>query len=107
VVDAFRRIIHKFNGNAEVFGETAALVSCLDLVTTVDISIAHLAGTMGCPTWIMLAHTPDRRWLTNRDDSPWYHSVRLFRQTTEGDYAGVINRIRAELDRLVKGAAKA
>lgn len=79
------------------FSETAALMSCLDLVITVDTSIAHLAGTMGCPTWIMLDHTPDFRWLLDRDDNPWYPTVRLFRQTTAGDYAGVINRVRAEL----------
>jgi len=79
------------------FTETAALVSCLDLVITVDTSIAHLAATMGCPTWIMLAHTPDYRWLLNRDDSPWYPAVRLFRQTESRDYAGVIERVCAEL----------
>lgn len=79
------------------FTETAALVSCLDLVITVDTSIAHLAATMGCPTWIMLAHTPDYRWLLNRDDSPWYPAVRLFRQTESREYASVIERVRAEL----------
>ncbi len=79
------------------FTETAALVSCLDLVITVDTSIAHLAATMGCPTWIMLPHTPDYRWLLNRDDSPWYLAVRLFRQTESRDYTSVIERVRAEL----------
>jgi hypothetical protein len=79
------------------FSQTAALVSCLDLVITVDTSIAHLAGAMGCPTWIMIADTPDWRWLLNRDDSPWYPSVRLFRQATAGDYADVVERVRAEL----------
>ena len=81
------------------FSETAALVSCLDLVITVDTSVAHLAGTMGCSTWIMLDHTPDYRWLLNRDDSPWYPTVRLFRQATAGDYAGVIEQVRAELSK--------
>jgi hypothetical protein len=52
---------------------------------------------MGCPTWILLPHTPDYRWLLNRDDSPWYPSVRLFRQTETREYAGVIERVRAEL----------
>jgi tetratricopeptide (TPR) repeat protein len=79
------------------FTETAALVSCLDLVITVDTSIAHLAATMGCQTWIMLPHTPDYRWLLNRDDSPWYPAVRLFRQMEGRDYASVIERVRAEL----------
>jgi ADP-heptose:LPS heptosyltransferase len=82
------------------FSETAALVSCLDLVITVDTSVAHLAGAMGCPTWIMLPHTPDYRWLLYREDSPWYPSVRLFRQTSAGDFAGVIERVRAALSRL-------
>jgi tetratricopeptide (TPR) repeat protein len=85
------------------FSETAALVSCLDLVITVDTSVAHLAGAMGCPTWIMLDHTPDYRWLLNRDDSPWYPTVRLFRQTTAGAYAAVIDRVRAELSRFRSG----
>jgi hypothetical protein len=79
------------------FCETAALVSCLDLVITVDTSTAHLAATMGCPTWIMLPHTPDYRWMLNREDSPWYPSARLFRQTEMREYAGVIGRVRAEL----------
>ncbi|MBV9566038.1 MAG: tetratricopeptide repeat protein [Bradyrhizobium sp.] len=79
------------------FGETAALVSCLDLVITVDTAVAHLAGALGRPTWIMLPHPPDYRWLLGRDDSPWYPSVRLFRQGESRDYAGVLDRVRAEL----------
>jgi tetratricopeptide (TPR) repeat protein len=79
------------------FTETAALVSCLDLLITVDTSMAHLAPNLGCPTWIMLPHTPDYRWLLNRDDSPWYPTVRLFRQDASREYAGVIERVRAEL----------
>jgi len=79
------------------FTETAALVSCLDLLITVDTSMAHLAPTLGCPTWIMLPRTPDYRWLLNRDDSPWYPAVRLFRQDESREYAGVIERVRAEL----------
>jgi tetratricopeptide (TPR) repeat protein len=83
------------------FVKTAALIACLDLVITVDTSVAHLAGTMGCPTWILLPHTPDYRWLIGRDDSPWYPSVRLFRQTDSRDYAEVCARVRSELQRLV------
>lgn len=79
------------------FTETAVLVSCLDLLITVDTSMAHLAPTLGCPTWIMLPHAPDYRWLLNRDDSPWYPAVRLFRQDASRDYSGVIERVRAEL----------
>jgi hypothetical protein len=79
------------------FVETAALISCLDLVITVDTSVAHLAGALGRPTWILLPYTPDYRWLLNREDSPWYPSVRLFRQTESRDYANVIQRVRSEL----------
>jgi tetratricopeptide (TPR) repeat protein len=79
------------------FTETAALVSCLDLVITVDTSTAHLAGALGCPTWILLPYTPDFRWLLDRDDSPWYPSMRLFRQTETRDYESVLDRMRTEL----------
>jgi tetratricopeptide (TPR) repeat protein len=83
------------------FVETAALISCLDLVVTVDTSVAHLAAAMGCPTWILLPFTPDYRWLLGRDDSPWYPSVRLFRQDESCDYAKVIARVREELERMI------
>ena len=79
------------------FVETAALVSCLDLVITVCTSVAHLAATLGRPTWVMLPFVGDWRWLTNRDDSPWYPGVRLFRQDVARDYATVVERVRAEL----------
>ena len=81
--------------------ETAALISCLDLVITVDTSIAHLAGALGRPTWILLPCTPDWRWLLGRDDSPWYGSVRLFRQDHRRDYAPVIERVRETLQPLL------
>jgi tetratricopeptide (TPR) repeat protein len=83
------------------FAETAALVSCLDLVITVDTSIAHLAGALGCPTWILLPYTPDWRWLLDRDDSPWYPTVRLFRQTETRDYGSVLERVQSELLTLI------
>jgi len=82
------------------FTDTAALVKCLDLVITVDTSVAHLAAALGCPTWILLPWTPDYRWLLGRDDSPWYPSARLFRQSKRRDYAEVIDRVRSELLRL-------
>jgi tetratricopeptide (TPR) repeat protein len=83
------------------FGETAALISCLDLVITVDTSVAHLAGALGRPTWILLPYMPDYRWLLNREDSPWYPTVRLFRQTETREYATVIDRVRGELLALI------
>lgn len=79
------------------FADTAALVSCLDLVIAVDTSVAHLAAALGKPTWLLLPNLPDFRWLLGRDDSPWYPSLRLFRQTTAREYDSVIARVRGEL----------
>jgi tetratricopeptide (TPR) repeat protein len=79
------------------FAETAALVSCLDLVIAADTSVAHLAAALGCPTWVLLPYTPDYRWLLDRDDSPWYPTVRLFRQTASREYESVLDSVRAEL----------
>jgi tetratricopeptide (TPR) repeat protein len=89
-------------GDLTDFAETAALLSCLDLVISVDTSVAHVAAAIGRPTWILLPHLPDYRWMFDRDDSPWYPSVRLFRQNARGDYAGAIDRVRAELAELAE-----
>lgn len=97
-----RSDIVELTGHLADFAETAALISCLDLVITVDTSVAHLAAALGCPTWILLSAVPDWRWLLDRDDSPWYPTARLFRQTTAGDYEGVVGRMRAELLTLVE-----
>jgi ADP-heptose:LPS heptosyltransferase len=70
-------------------------------VITVDTSVAHLAATMGCPTWILLPYSPDYRWLLDRDDSPWYPSVRLFRQGVACDFGKVLVRVRDALEPLV------
>jgi tetratricopeptide (TPR) repeat protein len=83
------------------FVETAALISCLDLVITVDTSVAHLAAAHGRPTWILLPNVPDYRWLLDRDDSPWYPTVRLFRQTETREYETVLDRVRNELRSLI------
>ncbi|MHB8272132.1 tetratricopeptide repeat protein [Bradyrhizobium sp.] len=83
------------------FAETAALVSCLDLVITVCTSVAHLAGALGRPTWILLPYFPDYRWLLDRDDSPWYATARLFRQTETRDWGEVLDRVRSELARRI------
>jgi len=79
------------------FADTAAVIEHLDLVITVDTSVAHLAGALGRPVWILLPYVPDWRWLLNRDDSPWYPTARLFRQSETRDYASVIERVRSEL----------
>jgi tetratricopeptide (TPR) repeat protein len=83
------------------FAETAALVSCLDLVITVCTSVAHLAAALGRPTWVLLPYFPDYRWLLDRDDSPWYLTVRLFRQTGTRDWGDVLDRVRSELARRI------
>jgi Flp pilus assembly protein TadD len=79
------------------FSDTAALMSCLDLVISVDTSVVHLAGALGVPVWTMLPFNPDWRWLLNRNDSPWYRSMRLFRQPARGDWTSVVNEIRGAL----------
>lgn len=79
------------------FSDTAALIECMDLVISVDTSIAHLAGALGKPVWILLPQSPDYRWLLGRDDSPWYPTARLFRQPAFGDWAGVVAAVAAAL----------
>ena len=79
------------------FKETAAAIEQLDLVVSVDTSIAHLSGALGKPTWLLLPFAPDSRWLLGRTDSPWYASMTLFRQRTPGDWRGVLDQVAAQL----------
>ena len=79
------------------FADTAALIETLDLVVSVDTSVAHLAGALGKPVWVMLPYNPDWRWLLKRADSPWYPTARLFRQKSSRDWAGVVDAIGAEI----------
>ena len=79
------------------FAETAAALANLDLIITIDTAIAHLAGAMGKPVWVMLKSSPDWRWLLGRSDSPWYASARLYRQQTPGDWGDVVRSIVADL----------
>jgi tetratricopeptide (TPR) repeat protein len=85
------------------FAETAAMIANLDLVVAVDTSVVHLAGALGRPVWAMLPFAPDWRWLLDREDSPWYPSLRLFRQPRAGDWDGVIARVRDGL--VIRAAA--
>jgi tetratricopeptide (TPR) repeat protein len=85
------------------FADTAAAMSALDLVITVDTSPAHLAGAIGTPVWVLLPHTSDWRWFLDRDDSPWYPSARLFRQKVRADWEPVITRVAGELRRYIAG----
>jgi tetratricopeptide (TPR) repeat protein len=87
-----------FHGDALAdFADTAALTDLMDLVVSVDTSLAHLAGALGKPVWILLPFNPDWRWLLRREDSPWYPSARLFRQTDAGDWDGVVSALAREL----------
>ncbi len=87
------------------FADTAALVQALDLVISVDTSTAHLAGALGKPVWILNRFDGCWRWLKARDDSPWYPSVRLFRQQRMNDWDAVVARVRSELDRFSSSQA--
>jgi hypothetical protein len=86
------------------FSDTAAAMLNLDLILTIDTAAAHLAGALGCPTWTMLPWACDWRWLTDRDDSPWYPTMRLFRQPSRGDWPSVIARVREELSQRISTA---
>ena len=79
------------------------MISCLDVVVTVCTSVAHLAATLGRPTWIMLPYLADWRWLRDRDDSPWYPSARLFRQDASCRYEPVVQTVRAALEARIAG----
>ncbi len=86
-----------FTGALFDFEETAAFIENLDLVISVDTAVAHLAGALGKPVWTLLPFIPDWRWLLQREDSPWYPTMRLFRQSTIGDWGAVLNRVQREL----------
>jgi tetratricopeptide (TPR) repeat protein len=92
--------IHALGPDLGTFADTAAVVSMLDLVISVDTSVAHLAGALGKPVWLLLPFVREWRWLLERDDSPWYPSARLFRQSRDGDWNGVLERVARELSRL-------
>jgi tetratricopeptide (TPR) repeat protein len=86
-------------GGSDGFLEAAAILRCLDLVITSDTSIAHLAGALGCPTWLALKRVPDWRWMLGRSDSPWYPTMRLFRQRRPGDWTEIFESMSEELSR--------
>ena len=77
--------------------DTAAVMMNLDLVVTSDTSIAHVAGGLGVPVWVALSFLPEWRWMLNRSDSPWYPTMRLFRQTSPGNWPSVFEQMKAEL----------
>jgi ADP-heptose:LPS heptosyltransferase len=79
------------------FADTAALILEMDLVITIDTAVAHLAGALAVPVWIMLPFNPDWRWLIGREDTPWYPTARLFRQTRRGAWDSVVQRVAEAL----------
>jgi ADP-heptose:LPS heptosyltransferase len=81
----------------ETFSDTACALSGMDLLITVDTSVTHLAGALGIPTFLLLTFQPDYRWLLDRDDSPWYPTLRLYRQPKYGDWEAVIRNVITDL----------
>jgi tetratricopeptide (TPR) repeat protein len=99
--EALRRggIVRDLSAEQSDFGDAAALCSCMDVVLSVCTSIAHLSAALGRPTWVLLSHVADWRWLLQREDSPWYPTARLYRQRARGDWSGVFERVGANLVR--------
>ena len=85
--------IRHYGNELQDFGDTAALIDCVDLVISIDTSVAHLAGAMGKPLWVMLPYNPDWRWMVERDDCLWYPSARLFRQRAVADWTHVLRQV--------------
>jgi Tfp pilus assembly protein PilF len=89
--------ITDFTADIHTFADTAAMAANLDLIITVDTSVAHVGGAIGTPVWILIPYRPDWRWMLDRDDSPWYPTMRIFRQKTRGDWGEVIERVKQAL----------
>ena len=85
----------------ESFADTAGAIECLDLIISVDTAVAHLAGAMGKPVWTLLPYAPDWRWMLAREDSPWYPTMRLFRQPRQGDWQSVVDAVMRKLVELL------
>jgi tetratricopeptide (TPR) repeat protein len=96
-------VIHDWTSELHDFADTAALIEALDLVISVDTSVAHLAGALGKPVWLLNRFDTCWRWLLGRDDSPWYPTLRQFRQSEAGDWDGVLTPVRQALTQLVGG----
>jgi tetratricopeptide (TPR) repeat protein len=90
-----------FDSGPSAFLDTAAVMQSLELVIVSDSAVAHLAGALAHPAWVVLQHVPDWRWMLDRSDSPWYPTMRLYRQPTRGDWASAFGRIAADLAALI------
>jgi len=95
--------IRHFGQQISDFADTAALCELVDIVLSIDTSVAHLAGAMGKPTWVLLPHAPDWRWLLERTDSPWYPSLKLFRQNAQRQWEPLLEYVADDLQALAKG----
>ena len=105
--DASRAGVHDVAAGLTDFEQTAAVLCCLDLVICVDTAVAHLAGALGVSCWLLLPFAPEWRWLLGRDDTPWYASLRLFRQTSPGDWDGVVTAVAGALRARIAAAGAA
>ncbi|MFD1123296.1 tetratricopeptide repeat protein [Methylophilus flavus] len=94
--------IRQFSNELIDFSDTAALVDCMDLIITVDTSVAHLAGAMAKNVWILISYLPDYRWMLDRDDTPWYPTAKLFRQANVGDWDNVVLNVKSALEELLR-----
>ena len=101
VLDSNPQIMH-FENQLQDFSDTAALCELMDVVISVDSSVAHLSGALGTRTWILLPFVPDWRWMLDRTDSPWYPSVKLYRQSAFGFWDGIFSRINDDLKQLFR-----
>ena len=96
VLESRPDLLH-FGHDLNDFADTAALCELMEVIISVDTSVAHLSGALGKPTWVLLPFSPDWRWLLDRDDSPWYPSVKLYRQPRVSDWDSVMKKVRAQL----------
>jgi len=94
--------IHDWTDELHDLADTAALIEALDLVISVDTSVVHLAGALAKPVWMFNRFDSEWRWLLEREDSPWYPTLRQFRQTQPGDWASVVTRMAGELAKLAR-----
>ena len=94
--------LHELSPEIDDFADTAAIIANLDLVISVDTAVAHLAGALGRPVWLLLPFVGEWRWLLDREDSPWYPTMRLFRQKAPGDWPGIVERVAEALPKIAR-----